>query len=50
MDFCSFFSRFSDVEKIARFLGGEKSVEGCHVSGCHGSFSPDIGQPLRALP
>ena len=27
-----------DVEKIARFLGGEKSVESCHVSGCHGFF------------
>ena len=28
-----------NVEKIARFPGGEKSVESCHVSGCHGFFS-----------
>ena len=25
-----------NVEKIARFPGGEKSAESCHVSGCHG--------------
>ena len=24
------------MEKIARFLGGEKYVESCHVCGCHG--------------
>ena len=30
-----------NVEKIARFPGGEKSVESCHVSGCHGFFGPD---------
>ena len=27
-----------NVEKVARFLGGEESVESCHVSGCHGCF------------
>ena len=27
-----------NVEKIARFPGGEKSVESCHVCGCHGFF------------
>ena len=32
-----------NVEKIARFPGGEKSVEPCHVSGCHGFFGPDLG-------
>ena len=26
------------LEKIARFPGSEKSVESCHVSGCHGFF------------
>ena len=30
-----------NVEKIAQFPGGEKSVESCHVSGCHGFFSPE---------
>ena len=48
--FCSF-SRFSvkccnkstqNVEKIARFPGGEKSVESCHVSGCRGFVRPDF--------
>ena len=24
------------MEKLARFPGGEKIVESCHVSGCHG--------------
>ena len=28
-----------NVEKIARFLGGEESVESCHVSGCQGQIS-----------
>ena len=27
-----------NVEKVARFPGGEKSVESCHVCGCHGFF------------
>ena len=27
-----------NVEKVAGFPGGEKSVESCHVSGCHGFF------------
>ena len=27
-----------NVEKIARLPGGEKSVESCHASGCHGFF------------
>ena len=31
-----------NMERIARFPGREKSVESCHVSGCHGSFGPDI--------
>ena len=31
-----------NVEKIARFPGGEKSVESCHVSGCHGFFRSRI--------
>ena len=26
------------MEKIARFPGGEKGVESCHVFGCHGFF------------
>ena len=30
------------VEKFARFLGGAKSVESCHVSGCHGFFGPEL--------
>ena len=30
-----------NVEKVARFPGGEKGVESCHVSGCHGFFCPD---------
>ena len=29
-------------EKIAWLQGGEKSVESCHVSGCHGFFGPEI--------
>ena len=28
------------VEKIARFPGGDKSAESRHVSGCHGFFGP----------
>ena len=35
-----------NVEKIARYPGGEKSVGSCHVSGCH-DFGPDKG-PFRA--
>ena len=31
-----------NVEKIARSPGGKKSVESCHVPGCHAFFSPDI--------
>ena len=31
-----------NVEKIARFPGGEKNVESCHVCGCHGFFAPEI--------
>ena len=27
-----------NVEKFARLPGGEKGVESCHVSGCHGFF------------
>ena len=30
--------RPQNVEKIARFPGGEKSLESCHVCGCHGFF------------
>ena len=37
------------VEKIARFLGGVKSAESCHVSGCHGFFGPDLGGFKKAL-
>ena len=29
------------MEKIARFPGGEKGAESCHVSGCHGFFGPE---------
>ena len=32
-----------NVEKIARFPGGEKGEESCHVSGCHGFFGPEKG-------
>ena len=36
--------------KIARFPGGEKSVESCHVSGCHGFFGPDsMKESTRSL-
>ena len=36
---CNFVSKWAqDVEKFARFPGGEKRVESCHVSGCHGFF------------
>ena len=39
---CNFVrKRPQNVEKIARFPGREKSVESCHVSGCHGFFGPD---------
>ena len=31
-----------NVEKIARFPGGEICVKSCHVSGCHGFFSVPI--------
>ena len=31
----------SKLENIARFPSGEKSVESCHVCGCHGFFSPE---------
>ena len=30
-----------NVDKIARFPGGETSVESCHVCGCHGVFGPE---------
>ena len=52
--FFSWFSRFYvqfnslvrkaplNVEKIARFPGGEKCVRSCHISGCHGFFGPDF--------
>ena len=30
-----------NVEKIARFPGGEKGAESCHACGCHGYFGPD---------
>ena len=30
-----------NVDKIARFPGGAKRVESCHVSGCHGFSGPD---------
>ena len=43
-----------DVEKIARFPGGEKGAESCHVCGCHGFsattlifFSLFFGQKAR---
>ena len=32
-----------NVEKIARFPGGEKSAESCHACGCHGFFGPNFG-------
>ena len=35
-----------NVEKIARFLGGEKRAESCHVSGCHGFFGPEYAPTL----
>ena len=38
-----------NLEKIARFPGGEKSVESCHVSGCHGFFSVPIAAPSDHL-
>ena len=31
-----------NVEKVARFTGGEKSAESCHVSGCHGFTVPNV--------
>ena len=31
-----------NVEKTARFMGGEKSVESCQISGCHAFFSPRV--------
>ena len=31
-----------NVEKIARCPGGEKSVESCHVCGCHGFSGPEF--------
>ena len=31
-----------NVEKIAQFPSGEKSVESCHVSCCHGFFGPEM--------
>ena len=31
------------MEKIAQFPGGEKSIESCRVSGCHGLFGPKNG-------
>ena len=30
-----------NVEKIARFLAGEKGAESCHGCGCHGLFGPE---------
>ena len=30
-----------NVEKISQLPGGEKSVESCHVSGCHVFFGPE---------
>ena len=40
-----------NVEKFARFPGGEKSVESCHVCGCHGFFLvPTIPLFVSATP
>ena len=39
-----------NVEKIARFPGGEKGVESCHVCGCHGCFGPDFCFSWSCLP
>ena len=36
--FCAERKRPQNVEKIARFLGGENHPKSCHVSGCHGFF------------
>ena len=36
-----------NMEKIARFPGGEKHAESCRVSGCHGIFRPDPREPKR---
>ena len=32
-----------NVEKIARFPGGETCSESCHVCGCHVFFGPETG-------
>ena len=32
-----------NVEKIARFPGGEKGAESCHACACHGFFGPETG-------
>ena len=41
------------MEKTPRFPGGEKSVESCHVSGCHGfpkeSFKAIFGNNLTRI-
>ena len=49
-----------NVEKIGRCRGREKSVEACHVSGCHDCFDPDFrflawsvfrsGNPVQRMP
>ena len=39
--------RPQNVEKIARFSGGEKSVESCHVCDCHGLFGPESNKLSR---
>ena len=40
------------MEKIARFPGGEKGTESCHVSGCHGFLVPvrDSREPRQLKP
>ena len=42
-----------NMENFARFPGGEKRVESCHVSGCQGFFGPECldlsSDPLSSL-
>ena len=39
------------MEKLAQFPSGEKSrsVESCHISGCHGCFGPELSAPTLTL-
>ena len=39
-----------NVEKIARFPGGGKGAESCHVCGCHGFLVPAFASFLALQP